>query len=437
MPSPGSYTWGPFTLRSVLQPRSTRYFPPVTYQTKTKRKKQVEADYYILAVDYRNTKHEATVEQAWNIFWNETLSNCPGPVLFEPGVSALFSSRDFQLDKVPRYLFRTYDRKSFGKSNEKVISSPASQMRTASSKLDIFSCETGLAMAMVDRHMNPWRVKDYERQPPDNFMSWTSSLLYAVQYALYRRYHHGCTSEEIKICVVDTKKFAEGQFIHAKRLLQAYYDLVRQTDLLQTFDLRLLVYIYQNGEYLSQGTLYHQGRSCLVSLAALEQSGLYSLYPEFAARDRQSKWAVTTAHFRKLWTEQHVSTTYGELEAALSLASACFVGVDILEMAVMFLSFKRRELRRVRGGKESLRSIIYTYITVSNVKDCLQSLHIPEWGRKPQEVRQYLAALHLLYPSPAVFDGSAEGKLSNTDGGSAEQESGLIQGLLRCFSVLL
>jgi len=171
-------------------------------------------------------------------------------------------------------------------------------------------------------------------------------------------------------------------------------------------------------------------------LAALEQSGLYSLYPEFAAPDRQSKWAVTTAHFRKLWTEQHVSTTYGELEAALSLARTCFVGVNILEMAVMFLSFKRRKLRRVRGGKESLRSI-YTYITFSNVKDCLQSLHIPEWGRKPQEVRQYLAALHLLYPSPAVFDGSTEAKLCNTDSGSAEQESGLIQGLLRCFSVLV
>ncbi|KAL2848191.1 hypothetical protein BJY01DRAFT_262766 [Aspergillus pseudoustus] len=374
-----------------------------------------------------NIKYEATVNQGWINFWNEALCNCPAPVLFKPHASPLFSSRDFQLDKVPRYLFRTFDRKSFGRTDENIVASPASEIRTVSSKFDIFSLDTDLAMSIVDRHMNPWRVKDYDKHAPDNLMSWTSSLLYAVQYALYRRHHYGCASDEIKICVADTTKFDRGQFVHARRLLQAYYDLVRQADMRQNFDTRLLVYIYQNGEYLSQGTLYHAGRSCVISLAALEESGLYSLYPEFAVPHRQAKWAITTAHLRKLWTEQHVSSTYRELEVALSLARTCFVGLNVLEIAIIFLSFKRRKLKRVRGeipgGDENyLRSL---------------EEHIPEWGRKPQEVRQYLAALRVLRPNPRVLDDITEEIYPMIGSIAAETDGGLIQVLLKCFSILL
>jgi len=93
----------------------------------------------------------------------------------------------------------------------------------------------------------------------------------------------------------------------------------------------------------------------VTSLAALEESGLYSLYPEFAVPHRQAKWAITTAHLRKLWIEQRVfSSTYKELEVALSLARTCFVGFNVLEIAIIFLSFKRRKLKRVRGGKRIL-----------------------------------------------------------------------------------
>lgn len=302
---------------------------------------------------------KTTIEQRWILLWSEALHNCPGPALFEPHLSPLFSSFDFGLDKIPRYLFRTYDRKSFGRSDEDVMASPASKDGLLNSKLDIFSLNKDLAMSIVDRHMNPWFVKDYWRQPPDNFMSWTSSLLYAVQYALYRRYHHGCTSEEIKICVIDTTAFQKGQFIHAKRLLKAYYDRVKRVDMRQSFSTRLLVYIYQNGEFLSQGALSHQSKSCVMSLAGLERSGLYSLYPELAIVEGQSKWAVTTAHLRKLWTEQYIST-YEELETALLLARACFVGFDVLDLAIMVLSFRRRKLKQVTCGEKLL--LLYTHM---------------------------------------------------------------------------
>jgi hypothetical protein len=155
-------------------------------------------------------------------------------------------------------------------------------------------------MSIVDRHMDLWGVKDYERQPRDNFMSWTSSLLYALQYARYRWYHFGCSSEEIKVCVVDAIKFTQRQFIHAKRFLQAYHKPLKRIYMRHSIGTRLLCYIYQNGEYLSQGFLKRRGRSCVTSLAKLEKTGLYSAYLELAIPEQHSKWAITTANLRKL-----------------------------------------------------------------------------------------------------------------------------------------
>ncbi|KAL4936147.1 hypothetical protein BDV06DRAFT_233682 [Aspergillus oleicola] len=372
-------------------------------------------------VDHK-VEREAKVKQRWNHFWGEALHNCPGPILFQPLTCPLFRYFDFQLDNVPRYLFRTFDPKSFGRSNEDVIASPASENRTASNKFDIFSLNKDMAMSMLDRHLNPWAVKDYEMQPPDNFMSWTSSLLYAIQYALYRRYHYGCASDEIKICVIDTKKFQQGQFIHAKRLLKAYYDLVKQVDMRQNFGTRLLLYIYQNGEYLSQGSIDLRGRSCVASLAGLEESGLYSLYPEFAVPERQSKWAVTTARLRKLWTEQDVST-YRELETALLLARACFAGFDVLDIAIIFLSFKKRKLKQVRTAENQQHRQGFG-------KD------IPDWGRKPQEVRQYLAALHVFQPIPRTIDESTEEIYPEIGNITVEADRRLFRALLKCFPAL-
>jgi hypothetical protein len=303
--------------------------------------------------------------QSWNAYLGNTLGNRleEPPLLFNPNSSPLFCSFDFHLDNVPRYLFRTFDWKSLGRSDEDIISSPATEIGTAYCKSDIFSLDTDLAMSIVDRHMNPWGVKDYENHPPDNFMSWTSSLLYAVQYALYRRHHFGCMSEEIKICVVDTHKFPRGQFIHAKCLLQAYYQVVKRIDMRHSISPRLLCYIYQNGEYLSQGLFNHRagGKSCLLSLADLERAGLYSLYPELAIPEQHSKWAITTANLRKVWTATHVPTSSSELEAAILLARSCFVDFDVLDMAIIILTFKRQKLAQLRSGENPQESFCNMY----------------------------------------------------------------------------
>ncbi|KAL3456234.1 hypothetical protein BJX64DRAFT_294283 [Aspergillus heterothallicus] len=366
-------------------------------------------------------KTTAKLQKRWERFWSKVLLDCPGLVLFDPLPGSLFGSYDFQLDQIPRYLFRTFDHKSFGRTDEDIVSSTACEGQKPLSKFDIFSLDKNLAMSIVDRHMNPWAVKDYEKQPPDNFMSWTSSLLYAVQYTLYRRHHYGCSSEQIQICVVDTTKFPRGQFIHAKRLLHAYYKLVKGIDMRHSISTRLLVYIYQNGEYLSQGSFQHSHGSCVVSLANLEASGLYSLYPEFTAPGHQAKWGVTTAYFRKLWMDRGAAATRRELDTALSLAMACFPGFDVLEMAIIVLSFKRRLL----NPAQNLNGAGMPGHTGHVEKD------IPEWGRKPQEVRQYLAALNVLHPFGHLRSQTC-GLASRCAG---QRQALLDHALLQCFQV--
>lgn len=65
-----------------------------------------------------------------------------------------------------------------------------------------------------------------------------------------------------------------------------YYFYGRPADV---FDLRLTRPELDNGEYLSQGRVSIADRSCVVTLAKLEQSGLYELYPELADREGKKR----------------------------------------------------------------------------------------------------------------------------------------------------
>jgi hypothetical protein len=70
----------------------------------------------------------------------------------------------------------------------------------------------------------------------------------------------------------------------------------------------------------------------VTSLAKLENPGLYSAYLELAIPEQHSKWAITTANLRKLWTDKQLPTSYSELEAALLLASICSEGFEVLDI---------------------------------------------------------------------------------------------------------
>lgn len=82
--------------------------------------------------------------------------------------------------------------------------------------------------------------------------SWTSSLLFAIQYAIYRCDRFRLSPSDVSICVLDPADFPRGQFMRDMTLIRAY----REHIVSEFFDFRLNRDDYNNGEHLSQGRVY-------------------------------------------------------------------------------------------------------------------------------------------------------------------------------------
>ncbi|PVH77967.1 hypothetical protein DL98DRAFT_550369 [Cadophora sp. DSE1049] len=282
----------------------------------------------------RRRKEREREEQGWINFWVLILHRCPdGPTLFYPPASPEVTIHLLASADIPQYLFRTFDSKSSGINNDKIVASIASIRITQSpqeSRKDLLSLPKLEALDMLHTHLNKpcWGGED-----ADNLMSWTSSLLFAIQYAIWRRRTFGCHPADIKICVVGGK-------------------------INDFFRFRLEDTRYHNGEYLSQGS----------------DSGLYDLYPEFANIEGTKKWANRVRELREGWSIEQ-RTTPREIQLASEVARKCFNTFETSHMMLILLTFKAR---KVKGD-------------VNN-----DNRYCPEWARRPDELRRYGSAVRLL-----------------------------------------
>jgi hypothetical protein len=141
-------------------------------------------------------------KESWIGFWVEALRTCQnGLTLFYPPATHLSQCH---LTEVPRYLFRAFDQASSGRSDEDVVASVESISEESNSRVDILSKSTEVATSMLYGHLNKLCFGDGDNS--HNLMSWSSSLLFVIQYAVWRCYHRGCGEDEVKICAVDTRK---------------------------------------------------------------------------------------------------------------------------------------------------------------------------------------------------------------------------------------
>jgi hypothetical protein len=179
----------------------------------------------------------------------------------------------------------------------------------------------------------------------DNLMSWSSSLLFVIQYAIWRCYKRRRDTTKVAICTIDTRKFPHGQFVRDMSLLRAYRESPELDQEMQSFfSFRLEKPYYDNGEYLSQGVLHHAGRSSVVCLAQLIRTGLHDLYPEFADPTVMNSWTNRVGSLRSRWSNEHTTTPL-EIKRAVEIARACFEGLDTADVALLLLAFKNRKLR--------------------------------------------------------------------------------------------
>ena len=333
----------------------------------------VDEDYATIFQERTERKDQACRKdrQNWIDFWIRVLNNSPaGPTLFYP--PATFHTQSLKFDDVPQYLFRTFDGNSSGKNDESVIASIASIVGPqASTRIDLLALEKHNAAELLHMHL----TKDcFSGEVSDNLMSWTSSLLFAIQYAVWRLRRRRCRPSDIKICAVDTTKFPQGQFARDTWLFKACKSTTRQEDPAQQFfKFRLEDERFYNGEYLSQGVVNHTNRSCVVSLEHVVEAGLFQLYPEFDDAKGSEKWAYRVLELRQNWSAEQ-RTTDREIQLALQVGRNCFSQFPPFDIASIFLTFKNRKHSRRIPISEWPISLFYL---ISNLLSAPDVLKIP------------------------------------------------------------
>ncbi|GAW18481.1 hypothetical protein ANO14919_079570 [Xylariales sp. No.14919] len=312
-------------------------------------------------------------KQSWIGFWAGVLCRSPdGPTLFSPPAGK-FGSSDPELEEIPPYLFRVFDYRSSGKNSATVMASEASIRGAQDSRIDIQSLDEGTVTERLHYHLEQKSLVDAEKF--DNLVSWTSSLLFALQYAIYRDYKFGVGTEYVKICVVDTGKFPRGQFVSDMRLIQRYRqtaeDIGGKAE--NFFRFRWTDERYYNGEYLSQGRVHLSGRSSVRSLKDLIQLGLYNLYSDLGEAEGRTLWPKRVLKIRQRWSEEK-KTTRQEILLALIIARK-FDTCPALDLAIVLLTLKNRKY------KSTMLNVI------------AEDRRGPLLDRRPPEVPRFLEAM--------------------------------------------
>ena len=285
-------------------------------------------------------ENEKMTRRAWVDFWVQLLNRClGGPTLFWP----LADSSYEDLPAPPRYLFRTFDASSSGRSDHYNVTSSASKYGPEASRIDLLSLKPKEGCDALCTHLSKDCFGDANHA--DNLMSWSSSLLFVIQYAIWRCQKGRRSPADVNICVVDTAKFPHGQFARDLWLLEKCRDETSENPRIRNL-IHLREIGYDNGEYLSQGTLIHTGRSCVVTLEDLIRLGLYNLYPELNDPGHRDQWTKRVRDLRSLWATPS-STTREEIRLAFDIATSCFCsfGAFDITIALYLLMFKTRSFR--------------------------------------------------------------------------------------------
>ncbi|EXF79335.1 hypothetical protein CFIO01_02070 [Colletotrichum fioriniae PJ7] len=266
-----------------------------------------------------------------------------GYVRFTPGSS--HSDATLALKKIPRYLFRVHAPSTAGETSLESVVSRAALCGHAGAGCDIFSMPPGEAAEMLNCHLRGWA------RDGDNLMSWTSSLLFALQYALYRSIlPKGGRLEDpsdIWIYILDTRLLPEGSFIPDVALL----DTFTGKDAARTYNLSKMRYLrretsYNFGEYLCQGKLPIEGVCSSASLQSIIDHGLFRLCPELGLPNEHLELAKRVRRLRAQCFASPTPATKADFRFASTIAQGCFGEEDewALPMTAAFLSLRKRPI---------------------------------------------------------------------------------------------
>ncbi|KAL3472257.1 hypothetical protein BJX99DRAFT_8902 [Aspergillus californicus] len=304
---------------------------------------------------------------------------------FHPNASHRAHTPLFNQNFTPRFLYRLVAPQYVTTSAPSPIIPHAPPDNTQ----DIFDLPSPKAAAVLLKHLL------WQRGHEDgcNLMSWTSSLLFALQYALYRHSKVGNDLGQIYLIILDTNAFPPGTFIQDMEVMRAFQDS----------DIKLQKFVefreseYYFGEYLTQGGLDIKGQCTFTSVQLIIQLGLFDLQPALAEQSQWSCWPKRVLDFRRLFEDQKaVPTTDGDIEVAVDIARHCFGGKWVVPATIMLLALQPRnrdDRAIVQGFKERFTEVRHTGLHRMRV----------DTQRLP-EVRQFKWLVELIQHSYELYD---------------------------------
>lgn len=191
---------------------------------------------------------------------------------------------------------------------------------------------------MIEHHLL-WSRK------PTEFISWTSSLLWALQYAV--RKQANWKDQNIGICVLDIQQASVQLSIYPVPILLSVYDIPsRGRD-------------HYHAEYLAHSMVKVSGRSLsVIAFKDLIGDGLFELLPELDDKIGRVLLAKRVTQLRSAYFTHPCKVSSRELQVVKRLAAG--FGSDwILPMSLAFLSLRLRE-RKDEGFLRVITPLAYS-----------------------------------------------------------------------------
>lgn len=167
----------------------------------------------------------------------------------------------------------------------------------------------------------------------DNFVSWTSSLLYALQRAIYAVQKRD-DALSVRICILDTWKMGTEMFYHAETLLGLY----------SVPDKGKLLHRYYTAEFLSFGALnLSPGHgSDIVSFSKMVEFGLYDLVPHLRPGCGKAQLWIPVSNIREMYFNVPTPISEQDIHVATRLAQFACPSL-VLPFFTNLLSLQKRD----------------------------------------------------------------------------------------------
>ncbi|KAF0326993.1 hypothetical protein GQ607_005757 [Colletotrichum asianum] len=248
------------------------------------------------------------------------------------------------INRIPRYLFRVYDANSQGVTSTHDVWSAHAKATWNWDRNNLLLRTDDSGPSDLYNHLNWKKLPQHS-----TLVSWTSSLLFAIQLGLYKHTKHPLAKDlcNIFILMIDTSKFPKCTFIQNMVAM----DFFRNE---QTWNMEHEAFFEMRfkreqcslyfGEYLTQGLWSVDGKCSKTSLQKLVDLGLFQFCPYFDDKKHWCSLASRVVQIRRTSFAtsmppcSYQPSEQAAVRRAVTIGQACFGDIWALPFALMILA---------------------------------------------------------------------------------------------------